>query len=722
MNNKRQTIATHPVAQLNQAHPTRITSHGTAAPLLLSEALNSVTTGILITDTKGVVQYANRHLCERSGYGLTEIIGCNARLFQSGKTPQTVYEDLWTTIQAGKEWQGELLNRRKNGELYWEFNSISPIYNSGKQLSGYCALKREAIHRQSAAGKEEIAPPDHDLLTGLPDRASFYNHVNQAIRRRIGKTNDTGILIVAHLNIDRFHTFNEVIGHTLADGLMIETARRIRQTLRRDDVPARIGGDEFAVLIEYAASETQVVQLIDRLLQQIRQPIVIEQCELVVTVSIGIACYPRDGDDTSSLLNNAHAAMRVAKREGGDSYCFFQPFNKPVTIDQLDLAGQLRFAAERGELILHYQPQISLVSGEIVGVEALVRWHRPGFGMIPPGSFIPIAEETGLIVGIGEWVLREAVSQMLTWQREGVRPIKVAVNLAANHFHNHLLLDLIDRLLDESGIAPHLLELEITESTMMRNIIRVKQIVDQLKARGICLALDDFGTGHSSLAYLSQFSIDLLKIDRSFVNDITTNPTNASIVAATLAMAHKLGKSIIAEGVETEAQLAFLRRLGCDEMQGFLFSRPVSADEIGTMLRTGKCWRFQEEKEFKNILFVDDEPLIVRALKRVFHRSGYNIYTAGSGEAALGIMATTPIQVIITDQLMPGMSGVQLLSRVKRMHPDAVRIILSGYAELNTVTEAINHGEVWRYLMKPWSEEHLRQVVQQAFRYWEKRG
>lgn len=498
----------------------------------------------------------------------------------------------------------------------------------------------------------------------------------------------------------------------------MQIVKRISQAIRQNDVLARIGGDEFAILFEHTLDEGTLTKTITRILQQIRQPMVVDQSELVATASIGIACYPRDGVDTVSLLNNAHTAMRGAKLEGGDSYCFFQPPNNPMTIDQLDLASQLRFAVERNELLLHYQPQISLLSGEIVGLEALIRWNRPGIGLVPPGVFIPIAEETGLIVAIGEWVLNEVIAQILAWQKEEVPLVKVAVNLAANHFHNPQLPGLIDQLLTESGVEPHLLELELTESTMMRNVVRVKQIVDQLKARGVSLSLDDFGTGHSSLAHLSQFPIDLLKIDRAFVNDVTTNPTNASIVAATVAMTHKLGKSVIAEGVETEAQMAFLRRLDCDQMQGFLFSKPLPAAEIAVMLREGRGYHLEEEeKGRKNLLLVDDDPLVVRGLRRIFYRSGYQVFTATSGLEALEIMASTPVQVIISDQMMPDMTGIQLLGRVKKIHPETVRIILSGYAELGTVTEAINHGEVWKFLMKPWTDDRLRQVVRQAFQH-----
>ncbi|MDD2466443.1 MAG: EAL domain-containing protein [Desulfobulbus sp.] len=722
MTDNNQTTAQQTAGSANPARITRpFTEPGTAGSMLLPQVVENITAGIVITNAEDVVQYANRYFCEQSGYDLEEILGNNASLFLSEKTPQKVYQNLWATIKAGKEWQGELLVRRKNGKLYREFNCIFPVLDDQGLLLGYFALKKEMVRRQIGGNGVGGISRTTDPLTGFLNRSTFYTRLDQAIKRKLEGGDIADTLIVAYLDIDRFHIFNEVIGHTLADGLIAEIANRIGQVVRQGDILARIGGDEFAILFEHASDEANCTTLINRVLQQIRQPIITPQRELVATVSIGLANYPRDGEDPASLLNNARVAMRIAKQKGGDNFCFSQPLRKPITIDQLNLASQLRFAVERNELVLHYQPQISLVSGEIIGVEALVRWNRPGFGMVPPGVFIPIAEETGLIVSIGEWVLQETIIQAIAWQREGLPPMKVAVNLAANHFYNSELPSLIDRLLDENDIEPHLIELELTESTMMRNISQGTRIVNQLKAKGVCLSLDDFGTGHASLACLSQFPIDLLKIDWSFVTDVTSNPTNALIVAATVAMAHKLGKNVIAEGVETEAQMAFLRRLNCDQMQGFLFSKPRPSEEIGVMLKEGQCWQFkEEEKGKKHLLLVDDDRLVVRGLRRAFYRSDYQVHTATSGEEALAIMATTSVQVIISDQLMPGMTGIELLSRVKKIYPDAVRIILSGYAELATVTEAINHGEVWKYLMKPWSDDLLRQVVQEAFRHREK--
>jgi EAL domain-containing protein (putative c-di-GMP-specific phosphodiesterase class I)/ActR/RegA family two-component response regulator len=333
--------------------------------------------------------------------------------------------------------------------------------------------------------------------------------------------------------------------------------------------------------------------------------------------------------------------------------------------------------------------------------------------------FIPLAEESGMIVAIGDWVLREAVTQAMAWQVAGLPAVKVAVNLSARHFRHSELPEMIASLLAESGLPPALLELELTESTMMRDIAQVIRIIERLKKLGVRLALDDFGTGYSSLSYLSRLPVDLLKIDQSFVSDIITNPINASIATATIAMAHKLGKRVVAEGVETEAQMSFLRRHECDEMQGFLFNRPCAADEITTMLREGRRQHFapvEDGATQPTLLLVDDEPNILSALNRLFRREGYRVLTAGSGQQALELLAENPVQVIISDQRMAEMSGVELLSRVKDIYPDTVRIVLSGYAELSTVTDAVNRGAIWKYFAKPWDDEVLREEVRRAFR------
>jgi EAL domain-containing protein (putative c-di-GMP-specific phosphodiesterase class I)/CheY-like chemotaxis protein len=368
---------------------------------------------------------------------------------------------------------------------------------------------------------------------------------------------------------------------------------------------------------------------------------------------------------------------------------------------------------------LHYQPQLSLVSGEIVGVEALVRWQHPERGLVPPNAFIPVAEETGLIIAIGEWVLGEACRQTKVWREAGLPAIRVAVNLSARHFHLGSLPEAVAEVLRSTGMEPRFLELELTESAMMQDASKAVRIVDRLKALGIRISLDDFGTGYSSLAYLSRFAIDRLKVDQSFIRDITSNPVNASITTATIAMAHKLGKIVVAEGVETEAQMRFLRRHDCDEMQGFFFSKALPADQLTEILRSGRHLSFDlaaSEQVQTTLLLVDDEQNILNALRRLFRRESYHVLTAGSGAEALELLALNAVQVIITDQRMPEMSGVEFLSKVKDLYPQTVRMVLSGYSDLSAVTDAINKGAIWKYISKPWDDESLMQDVRAAFR------
>jgi EAL domain-containing protein (putative c-di-GMP-specific phosphodiesterase class I)/CheY-like chemotaxis protein len=344
--------------------------------------------------------------------------------------------------------------------------------------------------------------------------------------------------------------------------------------------------------------------------------------------------------------------------------------------------------------------------------------------LLAPFHFIALAEECGLIIALGEWVMRTALQQIRNWQDQGLTPVRVAVNLSAPHFRQKDLPAAIEKLLFDNAVPASLFELELTESVMMRDAQEAIQIVDRLKTLGLRISLDDFGTGYSSLAYLSRFAIDVIKIDQSFVADITTNPVNASIATATIAMAHKLGKTVIAEGVETQGQMAYLRRHECDEMQGYLFSRPVDASVISDMLRSGAGinLNLDQGEAQMTLLLVDDEPNILNAIKRLLRREGYRILCAESAAQGLDLLATHRVHVIISDQRMPVMTGTEFLSRVKDLYPDTVRLVLSGYSELESLTDAINKGAIYRYISKPWDDDKFKQDVMQAFRYYRERN
>jgi diguanylate cyclase (GGDEF)-like protein/PAS domain S-box-containing protein len=670
--------------------------------------------GLILTDLDGNIVYANPRQCETSGYSAEELIGRNARIFRSESTAAETYRDLWATITAGGIWHGEMVNRRKNGELVTEYMRISSLRKSDGTIVNYLAIKEEQLASRSlssAAGRCSTM----DGLTGLPNRPALVGRLGEVISRAHANAAGFALLLI---DLDSFRTFNESIGQIAADQVLLEVVTRLSASIRSDDLIARSGGDEFVLVLNGLEEEPRCAEMADRVLHALTQAIRLDGQDRTITGSLGIARYPSDARDAEGLLRAADLALGNAKRQGGNQYCFFAPATGH-TSDRSDLILQLRQVVERGELRLHYQPQLSLVSGEIVAVEALIRWQHPERGLVPPNAFIPVAEETGLIIAIGEWVLAEACRQTKIWRDAGLPAIRVAVNLSARHFHLGSLPDAVAAILRATGMEAKYLELELTESAMMQDASKAVRIVDRLKELGVRISLDDFGTGYSSLAYLSRFAIDRLKVDQSFVRDITSNPVNASITTATIAMAHKLGKIVVAEGVETEAQMHFLRRHDCDEMQGFLFSKPLPADQLTELLRIGRRLNFDQAAADgiqPAMLLVDDEQNILNALRRLFRREGYRIITASSGAEALELLAVNPVQVIISDQRMPEMSGVEFLSKVKELYPQTVRMVLSGYSDLSAVTGAINKGAIWKYISKPWDDESLVQEVRSAFR------
>jgi len=418
---------------------------------------------------------------------------------------------------------------------------------------------------------------NHDALTQLPNRSLFARCLDGALARARRRDSKLSILFI---DLDRFKNINDTLGHESGDRLLGEVAARLRHCLRETDTVARLGGDEFVVLAEDVHGSVPAVPLAQRILEALAQPHVLDGRECHVTASIGIANYPEDGSDTASLLKHADIAMYRAKEKGKNAFEFYTPQLNIHTVERLALEASLRHAIERDELVLHYQPKLDLATRRIVGVEALIRWQHPDLGFVPPGAFIPLAEETGLVVPIGEWVLRTACNQAQRWIAEGLAPLRVAVNISARQFVRDDLPLCIDQVLQATGMDADLLEIELTESMTMTHVDRAIEVMAALKLRRIHLAIDDFGTGYSSLGYLKRFPIDSVKIDRSFVRDLPHAPRDCGLAQAAIAMAHALGLRAVAEGVETEEQLAFLQHHGCDEVQGFYFARPMPAADI----------------------------------------------------------------------------------------------------------------------------------------------
>jgi diguanylate cyclase (GGDEF)-like protein len=422
----------------------------------------------------------------------------------------------------------------------------------------------------------------HDGLTDLPNRALFAELLSASIKTAHRYKKKMALLFI---DLDRFKVINDTLGHADGDALLLEVASRLRQSLRTSDVVARLGGDEFVVILPEVADEQEVAVVARKLLSAVMKPVILSGQECRVTASIGVALYPEHGNDEQTLTKNADRAMYLAKEEGKNDFRLFTDDMKTQSIEELMLETNLRKALERDEFVLQYQPKIDLKTGQITGVEALLRWDQPDLGMLQPNQFIPLAEETGLIVPIGRWVLKTACEQHMAWQRDGLPSICMAINLSPCQFQHEQLLRDIDETLAATGMSPELLEFEITEGMVMQNVERTIGILTEIGKRGIRLSMDDFGTGYSSMALIKRFPIDTLKIDRSFIRDLPENTDDKAIAEAIIRLGKALGLTIVAEGVETIEQEAFLRDHACDEMQGYLFSRPVSAESIPALLR-----------------------------------------------------------------------------------------------------------------------------------------
>lgn len=418
-----------------------------------------------------------------------------------------------------------------------------------------------------------------------------------------------------------------------------------------------------------------------------------------------------------ALFKASDIALDRSRQAGKGSFRFYTKEMDEDAAWRLGLEADLRSAFERKEMCLHYQPQVNLINGRICGYEALLRWTHPELGPISPSQFVPMADEIGLIDTLGAWVINEACRQNQAWVRAGYPLLPIAVNVSARQFQHSDLVKIVSQALAESGLPGTGLELEITESAFLDDIVKIAFVLDRIKSLGVQLALDDFGTGYSSLSYLSSLPFDKIKIDQSFIHDITSNPVNAAIVNATIAMGRSLNMTVLAEGVENEAQLQFLRNRQCEAIQGWLFSKALPAEELEILMKSGDMLKVSAGgATTETLLILDDEPNILNALRRLLRRERYEILTATSPNDAFDLLARHRVQVIISDQRMPDMSGTEFLSRVKQLYPETVRIVLSGYTDLQSLTDAINRGAIYRYLVKPWDDDDLRNQIREAFR------
>jgi len=554
---------------------------------LRERAIESSVSAICITDNlapDNPIVYVNPAFERITGYSSREVLGKNARMLQGADPAQPALITIRAALQDQRPCHVVLRNYRKDGSMYWSDLNIAPVRNDAGAVTHYIGVHSDITDAKTH--QDELArQANHDSLTGLPNRNLLWDRIDRACERtqRYGD-----FAAIAFLDLDNFKIVNDSLGHTIGDHLLRAVAARLEASLRAMDTVARLGGDEFVLVLSDQKSEELVSAELRRVVESFARPFSVDGRDVFITASVGVALYPQDAKDPETLMKSAELAMYRAKESGRNTYQLYTAEMQSRVNERLALESRLRRALEQGEFSLHYQPQVDLRSNRVFGCEALIRWSQPALGMISPAKFVPLAEETGLIVPIGEWVLRAACLQCKAWQDAGLPPVTVAVNISARQFREKDLLQTVAKILAETGLDPQLLELEVTESVIMHDAQNVIADLQAFRDMGLRLSIDDFGTGYSSLSYLKRFPVDRLKIDQSFVRDITSNADDAAIAQAVITLGHTMNLRVIAEGVETAEQLAFLRGHQCDEMQGYLFGKPMPGDEFGKLLQSGR--------------------------------------------------------------------------------------------------------------------------------------
>ncbi|MDR2678841.1 MAG: EAL domain-containing protein, partial [Zoogloeaceae bacterium] len=544
---------------------------------LASRVFDNLSEAMSITDKKGVIESVNAAFTTITGYTELEARGSTpGQLLGSGQHDKAFYQDMWGTLLREGKWQGEITNRKKSGETYDAWLSITSLTDENGELLHYIALFSDISERKRIEARiHHLAY--HDPLTKLANRLQFIERLEKHMyeSRRIGRP-----LTIMQLDLDRFKYINDSLSHAAGDVLLKSVAQRLLRMLHEGDILARVGGDEFSLLLPDVRSQQDAVALAKAILHEFDIPFNLHGREVFVSASIGIALYPVDGEDAETLLKNVDTALYKAKDSGRSIWRCFQESDNDNSLERLELETELRHSVAQNELRLYYQPQIDAKNGVLYGVEALARWQHPIRGLLPPNVFIPLAEASGYIDTLGSWCLRTACQQLVAWRREGLDIHRMAVNVSSRQLGSPVFVEMVLNTVEETGIPPECLELELTESSLVSNPDRVFGIFTQLREHGIRIAIDDFGTGYSSLSYLSRYPVDVVKVDQSFVRNMGHETKNRSVTQAIVLMAHAMGMETVAEGVETEEQSLRLKEFNCDLLQGYLYSRPVAPEQI----------------------------------------------------------------------------------------------------------------------------------------------
>lgn len=569
-----------PVQMIGTVHDITNRKQAESQTLKLSQALEQTADSIVITNRDGVIEYVNPAFTAITGYSKEEAIGNTPRLLKSGKHDEIFYRNIWQTLLAGDNYRNVIINRRKDGSTYYDENTITPLKNEQGEVTNFISTGKD-ITAMMQTQERLYHLAHHDALTSLPNRILFMDRLSHALTRCARENSKLSVLF---LDLDQFKKINDTLGHNLGDKLLNLMAQRLIGAVRSEDTFARLGGDEFAILLEDTKGTYAIRQVADKIIQAMNKPFQLGKHELFCTTSIGIGIYPEDGDNAESLLKNADTAMYKAKDNGRNNYSFYSAEMHTRAFERLNLETNLRYALERNEFTLFYQPLYD-ADNKIEAFEALLRWNHPQLGLVYPADFIPLLEETGMIIDVGEWVLRNACEQAQRWHHSSLGKVRVAVNLSSRQFGETGLTGRVWKILQQSRLSPEYLEIEIVESTLMENAQHTLNTLWSLRDMGVKLALDDFGTGYSSLSYLKKFPIDTIKIDRSFINDVPDDKDDITLVKTITNLAKNLKLKCVAEGVENEEQLKFLKQCGCDLMQGYYFSKPIPEQSATELLK-----------------------------------------------------------------------------------------------------------------------------------------
>ncbi|WP_271409642.1 EAL domain-containing protein [Pseudomonas sp. Q1-7] len=681
-----------------------------------TRAVEASVNAVVITDNEQPDQpivYVNPAFERITGYSAEEVIGRNCRFLQGEDRDQPSLDNIRRLLHAQEEGGALLRNYRKDGSAFWNDLKVAPVVNDRGKVSHFVGILHDIT--EAKRYQEELEhQANHDSLTGLPNRNLLNDRISQAIAQAARKH---GSFTLAFMDIDRFKVVNDSLGHNAGDQLLIQVAERLRDRVREIDTVARLGGDEFVILLTDTDQLGEQVSWLERLKQSIAAPVMLGEHEMVVSCSIGFCCYPSDGRDAGTLLRNADTAMYQAKHQGRNRICAFMPeMNQQVQM-RLSVERETRLGLQNHEFMVVYQPQLDLQNGRLCGFEALVRWNRGG-KVVSPNEFIPLAEETGWIVSIDFYVFEMVCKQLAIWRRVFNHGLSVAVNFSAISFAETDFTERVLGILKMHGISPRWIKIELTENILMTNADDALQKMRALCDEGIRFSIDDFGTGYSSLGYLKRFPFSQLKIDRSFVTDVLTEPDSASLARSMISIGHNLGIKVIAEGVEQVEQLGFLRAAGCDELQGYYYSPPLPPQACIQFLQDGAALSLPAniiDGNERYLLIVDDEPGILNALKRTLRLENYRILTASSSAEAMSLLATHGVDVVLTDLRLTDTNGVEFLRRLKVIFPDVIRMVLSGSTEVSSILKSVNEGVIYRFITKPWDPDDLRIQLREAF-------